>query len=627
MQICNDMKRRVRFFIAHHLFSETEHPAILISGKKIRNKEIEKLIAAARNEQFEPSPFPIGRFRIIVDDFDESTLADGIKESIVETLCQKYKSCILVSFSNAPCVLFASKELPTPVVFLINPITDGKLFVLVQKWVSIGAQDCDFIPDDRVLPIFEKIQLVFEQTGLDETPHTAAVFLQVIDSLSGSDISFSSNAACYDMLIGKRLNQANINVQSYDEARNFLSLVAYRAYVETGSVCLSRPTFEDCLCIYEEQFLSSKAALRQASVDLFLKEEDHDTLRFVEEYLWFFLCARYVVHFLQPQDHAKYMEFVQQCTANILKASAWAISDDARDLMIGLMNKDPLQIESQSDVTQNRLQLLQERIADIINEADRVVARYTLPFLHARIGDSSNKDAVDVSIDQDSYIKSVNALLRTHSVIGQILGARSGTFSAQFVIDCITRMVQASGRYVSLNHAIAAVLIFDREGSVQEIGEAIRDERLTPEQKYEKVMRIFAFWSVYLSHAGLARYLNQDHTIRALELLAEKYENDDAKTADGNLPFNFTFVKVVARLYKSGRIDKKEIDDIVKRYGENSSLMSLLRVVFHIYTYYMPFAIEDKQWISQKLRMSITKLEVQRLKAITHGQEPRSRRG
>jgi hypothetical protein len=221
--------------------------------------------------------------------------------------------------------------------------------------------------------------------------------LQVIDSLSGSDISFSSNAACYDMLIGKRLNQANINVQSYDEARNFLSLVAYRAYVETGSACLSRSTFEDCLCIYEEQFLSSKAALRQASVDLFLKEEDHDTLRFVEEYLWFFLCARYVVHFLQAQDHAKYMEFVQQCTANIFqrkfaniviyiayfsndkfvlasllqtldglfsKASAWAISDDTRDLMIGLMNKDQLQIESQSDVTQNRLQLLQERIAD-----------------------------------------------------------------------------------------------------------------------------------------------------------------------------------------------------------------------------------------------------------------------
>ena len=49
---------------------------------------------------------------------------------------------------------------------------------------------------------------------------------------------------------------------------------------------------------------------------------------------------------------------------------------------------------------------------------------YPLPFLNPRVN-SSNEDAADVHIDQDSYIKSVNALLRTHSVIGQILGARS----------------------------------------------------------------------------------------------------------------------------------------------------------------------------------------------------------
>jgi hypothetical protein len=108
--------------------------------------------------------------------------------------------------------------------------------------------------------------------------------------------------------------------------------------------------------------------------------------------------------------------------------------------------------------------------------------RYTLPFLHVKIGDLSNEDAREVSINQDSYIKSVNALLRTHSVIGQILSARSGTFSANLVLDCITRMVQASGRYVALNHAIAAVLIYDREGSVREMQEEVRDDRMGREE-------------------------------------------------------------------------------------------------------------------------------------------------
>lgn len=633
----------------HGLFSQTGNPAILISGKKIRNKDIEQLVNSARKEQFEASGFPIGRFRVIVDDFDECNLPDGVKESIVETLCQKYLGCILVSFSNAPSVLFTSRELPTPVIFLINAMTDGKLYALVRKWISIGTHN-EPLPEERFLATFEKIQLVFEQTGLDKAPDTAVTFLQFIDSLSGSDISFSSYAACYDMLIGTRLNQAKINIQSYDEVRNFLSLVAYRAYVETGSACLSRQTFEECLTIYQEQYLSSKRALRKASLALFLKEEDGDTLRFFEEYLWFFLCARYVVKFLQADDKAKYTKFVQHCTANIFqrkfaniviyiayfstdkfvleslletldglfsKANTWMISDDTRELMIGLMSKDQLQIESQSDVTGNRLQLLQEKIADIISDAERAVARYTLPFLHVKIGDSSNEDAREVSINQDSYIKSVNALLRTHSVIGQILSARSGTFSASLVLDCITRMVQASGRYVALNHAIAAVLIYDREGSVREIEKATRDDRLTPEERYEKITRIFAFWSVYLSHAGLARYLNQEHSIRALERLAEKHESEATSTSEGNIPFNFTFVKVVARLYNSGRVDKAEIESILQRYGESSSLIPLLRVVFHMYAYYMPFGIEDKQWLSNKLHMPVRKMEMQHLKAIT----------
>src|SRR5215204_6815101 len=72
------------------------------------------------------------------------------------------------------------------------------------------------------------------------------------------------------MLIGARLAQANISIQAHDEARNFLALVAYRSYAESGSACLSRAAFEERLAHFEEQFLSSKAALRKMAVGLFL---------------------------------------------------------------------------------------------------------------------------------------------------------------------------------------------------------------------------------------------------------------------------------------------------------------------------------------------------------------------
>lgn len=352
-------------------------------------------------------------------------------------------------------MLFTSNSLPNPVVLLINPITDAKLLQLVEKWLSIGLPDGQVALDQHVLAVFEKIQLVFEQTGLEKAPHTAATFLQFIESLSGADISFSSFAACYDILIGHRLGQAGVSVKSFDELRNFLSLIAYKAYVENEAASLSQADFHQCLGIFESQFLSAPDMLKKNTIGLFLEEEGNE-LRFCEEYLWFFLCARYVVKFLQTQDHEKYKAFVQHCTANIFqrkfaniviymayfstdkyvldcllqtldglfsKASDWIISDDTRELITGLISKDSLEIKSKSDVTENRMILLQEKIADIIDDAARVVARYTLPFLNTRIGDSTTIDNLEVvaAIDHDSYMKSVNALLRTHSVIGQIL--------------------------------------------------------------------------------------------------------------------------------------------------------------------------------------------------------------
>src|SRR5215204_1051963 len=376
------------------------------------------------------------------------------------------------------------------------------------------------------------------------------------------------------MLIGARLAQANISIQAHDEARNFLALVAYRSYAESGSACLSRAAFEESLAHFEEQFLSSKAALRKMAVGPFLIENE-DFYQFHEEYLWYFLCARYAVKSLQVQDQAKYVEFVRNCTANIFQRKFANIA-----IFIAYFSNDKL------------------------------------PFINAKIGDSENIDNLEVAIDR-IHIFGVLTLFCGRTVIGQILSGRSGTFSAALVLECITRMVKASGRYVSLNHAIAAVLIYDKEKSVEEVGRAMRGDHLTPEEKYERVTRIFAFWSVYLAHAGLARYLNQEHSIRALGILSDKHESEDTITAGGNVPFNFTFVKIVANLYNSGGIDRNEIDAVIQKYDENSSIVALLRVVIHMYAYYMPLDIEDKQWVSQKLRMPLRKIEMQRLKAIT----------
>jgi hypothetical protein len=297
------------------------------------------------------------------------------------------------------------------------------------------------------------------------------------------------------------------------------------------------------------------------------------------------------------------------------KADDWILSDKSKSIMIGLTVDDPLTIESESDVEDNRVRLLRDKIGNIIDNAESVVAKYTLPFLDSNIQDSEYmEDIDDKDIDADSYMKSVNALLRIHSVIGQILSGRSGTYESELVLSCILKMVQASGRYATLNHAIAALLVYDKDSALSDIVNVYETDKLSSDEKYKKVMRIFAFWSVYLSQAGLARYLSQDHSIRALEKLVEDYERDEI---DGFIPFNFSSVLIIAKLYNTGVLDKPAIENILRKYGNNSSLRYLIRVAVHIYSYYMPLSIQDKQWIVDNLKIPMKRIEIQKLKAVT----------
>ncbi|WP_345820591.1 hypothetical protein ABC766_00605 [Methylobacterium fujisawaense] len=599
-------------------------------------------------KQFGISVYPDLRYRVVIDDFDECTLNDNIKETIVQTIHEKYAGSIITSYSSAPSVLFTSNDLPTPFTAQIKPLNDAKLFELVRKWLNAGYNEDETASDLAVLTTYEKLQLVFGQTELEKFAYTAITFLELIDTATGSDIAFSSFAACYDTLITSRLQKADINWRSFDEAKNFLALLAYRAYSENVSGIISREAFEECLDVFEDQYLSSKSGLRSMAIGLFIREDD-DGYSFYEEYLWYFLCARYVVKTLQVNDHRKYVQFVSQCTENIFqkkfaniviyiayfsndnfvltsllntldqlfsKADDWIISDDTREITLGLVLNENLLLDAKSDVNENRMALLQEKVSDIIEDAERVVARYTLPFLNVNMGDDKyNTHVDDEAADAESYMKSVNALLRIHSIIGQILNSRTGTYDAKLILDCITRMVQASGRYAYLNNAIATVLFHDKENQKDNISKIYDKPRLSDEEKYEKVTRIFAFWSVYLSHAGLARYLSQEHSIRALARLSSKHEGGESRTAKGNIPYNFSLVLVIARLYHTGKIDKDYVEDCLKRYGDDSAIMSLLRVVMHIYAYYFPLEIEDKQWIATKLNMSLKRIEVQKLKS------------
>jgi len=626
---------------------ERGQSAIRLDGAKLANADVAGFAERALVNQYGRLVEDKTNLAVIIDDFDECPLPDSVKERIIADLVKLFGQIVITSFTHSPAVLFAPTDRPDPTLLDVSPMGDEKLLELVRKWRSLGSSTP---PEDKShLATFELLRKIFNQTEVDKYPGSAISFLQLIDASSGTDINYSSYAACYETLITSHITKIRPNWQNLDEARNFIAYVAFQAYLNSKSTHVSSQTLLSCLEYYRHNFFSSIKDLREVAIGGFLVEEDGG-YRFKEEYEWYFLCARHAAYTLKSGD--AYDSFVIDCTSNIFrkqyanmvvfmayfttdniilsllldildglfsKAPSWTLSDEQKTIMLGLTPNSHLAIQSMTDVSPNRAQILRDKVTSIIEESEGIVAQYTLPFLNPDIDDAKYPDAIDhKNVSPDSYMNSLNALMRVHSVIGQILASRSGTFDAKTMMDCITRMVQASGRYIALNHAISAVLLYDKPGSLEEVDRAYDDTKLSKEEKYQKVERLFSFWSVYLSQAGLARYLSHDHAIRALKMLAGRNENaENYKT--GHIPFNFTTVLIIASLYKNQSLERSLIEGAINKYGDQSAIIAFLRVAVHFYSYYMPLSIQDKQWLGQKLNMQVRRIEAQRQKAVFAG--------
>ena len=155
----------------------------------------------------------------------------------------------------------------------------------------------------------------------------------------------------------------------------------------------------------------------------------------------------YLTYF--TDDSLVLLELMKLLDHLFAKADDWRLSDKSSSIILGLGSGDGLAISSSSEVDKHRADLMKDQVGDILEDAETVVAKYTLPFLAPQMEGANFQDvAQGKELNGDSYIKSVNALMRTHSVIGRILNSRSGIYNADLVVSCIEKMVQASGRYL-----------------------------------------------------------------------------------------------------------------------------------------------------------------------------------
>ena len=620
-------------------------PTLLVNGNQFKNLNFDKVLRKSIDAQFtDASEASFDQFHIIIDDFESCSLSDSHKELFVRYLFDNFASQTIIGFSNSASTYFTPDDLPIPVILAIEPLGDDKVYALTRMWYSIGLSNNDDnelsdIDDNKIINLVEAINQLFLQTEFIKTAYQVLTIIEILENSSGADIAFSSLASCYDALIQQRLMRGGIEIEKFDEVKNFISLVAYRCYVHNSDRYISLALFNECVSLFEDKYLSGGESLRIATKKCFAKEVD-GLIIFDEDYLWYYFCARYVASKLSDESERDYKKFIETCVSNIFqkkyaniliyisyflkdnhvidqlvlfmgklfdKVDNWKLSDEAKSIMLGVKD-DAFLTEDKGRFVKNREELLKDSISNIIENSEKVVASYTLPFASKPIEDIDINADRNNDFDISSYMSNVNAMFRVHSVMSQILASRPGTIEKEKFIYAIEEMVKCSGRFARLNHAIAAVLIYDKENSLPEVEAAFPKDGMPLMERYKRVTKIYSFWSVYLAQAGLGRYLSQDHCIRALDVLIDKHERDDTESEK---PFNFSSVRFVAKLWKDKSVDKSGVDELLERYGKNSAIFGLVRTALYFFSNYMPLGYADKQWVSQKVNMRITGLRNQ----------------
>ena len=185
-------------------------PTVYIKGSEIKNIDIAKLVTAKRKAQLSVSPHLDSELVVLLDDIEDSSLNDTLLKKIVSEICDNYKSILISSFGPLQTYLFIDSQIEEPISVTIEPLPHYRLYEFVENWVIAGEDTAVGNLDHQIKVAFETISSLILGDTFPIYPSLIIQFLRVIDSLSGADVSLTSNAACYDALVAVQLSNHNV---------------------------------------------------------------------------------------------------------------------------------------------------------------------------------------------------------------------------------------------------------------------------------------------------------------------------------------------------------------------------------------------------------------------------------
>jgi len=274
-------------------------------------------------------------------------------------------------------------------------------------------------------------------------------------------------------------------------------------------------------------------------------------------------------------------------------------SDILTMLNLGIDDRDPGGIK---DAVIGKQSLSLQQLIDVANPSGLTI----------------EKLVADNEIYEEKVLAQTASLFRAQSILSNALNCRKGTFEAKTVLDCVISIVSSAGRFANFNIELAALALKDFPKTLEFMQAKFTDEKfdylvensdqIDSFSNEDLVAEVEDFVSIhghampFVSMAVAGKILSYESTLLALDRLLE---TEELKTSDA---VQFELIVHVASLYRTNRVDKEGIENIVKKYGKHSNSVSFLRYIYFLYSRFIPIDTKDRQWLSSTLKVSLSSL-------------------
>ena len=584
---------------------------VWVQGKHIKSSNIQEVTRKAYLQQYTDGDWEnfnrSERKVLLIDDFSDINLNRKYQNKFIEGIKQEYSFAIFLAIDSFQYVVPEISALDGFHYYEILRFGNLKRAELIEKWISIGIKES--IDDKQLYDNVDTLKMHLDtfvaRNIVPSKPIYLLSILQTFESFKPQQVELTSYGHCYQYLIFRALENANIKPAELDSYINILTDLA-RAIFENNGIGLDAAGVENFFQDYHSKYLKvdEKKVMDDLGNCRILCERD-GKIFFRYRYIYYFYAAKYLAERLTKNNeesktiiHNLLSQLHKEDCANIIIFITHHTKDEwvLDEIQFCLM--ELFQDYKEASLQSSDLKFMEEFLKEI---PKLVIEQRGIEEERKRSHQNADKrDEVQAKIDEkvekleptDTLAK-INRTFKGIELIGQVVRNRYGSLEKATLKQIVQEAYGVGLRFLQF-----FLLLSDssREEVISMIEHMLKENpRVANEQLEREARNVFLLMTYSVIYGVLSKIAMSIGSREADEVYREIEKENGAPA--------IKLINEAIELQFQKRINDKKLRTLAEEFKGNVVCKRILQeiIIQHIYMHQVNY--KEKQIISEVLEV------------------------